>query len=135
MRSVYVDKEFYIDMVIVVSTPLPGFIIYNIERKIVRVFGLNTFKHIKEISIEGGIVCYKIIKDLSFCEQLIFGNEKGEIVMVKLPFMEEICKRTVFEQNEIVRWIDICKDSKMIFAIGDNGKIGVMGDKEIGLSE
>ena len=55
--------------------------------------------------------------------------------MVKLPFIEEVCKKAVFEQNAIVRWIDICEDSKMVFVVGDNGKIVVMGDKEIGWNE
>ena len=135
MRSVYVGEEFYVDMVIVVSSPLPGFIIYNSERKIVRVFGLNTFKHIKEVHIEGGIVCYKIVKDFSFCEHMVVGNEKGEVVMVKLPFIEEVWRKTVFECNEIVEWIDVYEDSKMAVAAGQHGKIVVMGDKEIGWNE
>ena len=125
IRSVYITG-FNLDKVILVSSPLPSFIVYDLYNKNVRVFGLNTIKPIKEIDLQDIIVCYKIVKDFSFNEFIVYGNDKGEIVVKQLPFFEEIKREKVFKDNEFVHWIDLNENIKIVYAIGDNGDLAVL---------
>ena len=77
------------------------------------------------------LTCYKIIKDHTFSYFIVYGNDKGEVVIAKLPFLKVVKREIVFDDNEKVRWIEVSEDLKTIYMIGDKGKLAVLCDKEI----
>ena len=130
MNSVYIDNC-KLDKVILISSPLPSFVVYSIDRKQFRVYGINKKTPIKIVNTNDIIISFKIIKDFSFSQFIVYGNDNGEVVIAKMPFLEEIKRQKIFASNEKVRWIDVSEDNKTIYAIGDN-ELTILCDKELG---
>ena len=130
MRSVYIH-DYEIDKVILVASPLPSFVVYSMNKKLWKIFGINSIQSIKDVDTNETLTCYKIIKDHTFSYFIVYGNDKGEVVIAKLPFLEVIKREIVFDDNEKVRWIEVSEDLKTIYMIGDNGKLAVLCDKEL----
>ena len=131
MNSVYIDGC-KLDKVILISSPLPSFIFYAIDQKQFRIYGINKRTPIKTVNTNDVIISFKIIKDFSFSQFIVYGNDNGEVVIAKMPFLEEIKRKKIFASNEKVRWIDVSEDIKTIYAIGDKGELTVVCDKELG---
>jgi hypothetical protein len=96
------------------------------------IYGINKKTPIKIVRTNDIIVSFKIIKDFSFSQFIVYGNDNGEVVIAKMPFLEEIKRQKIFASNEKVRWIDVSEDNKTIYAIGDKGELTILCDKELG---
>lgn len=131
MNSVYIE-DCKLDKVILISSPLPSFVVYSVDKKQFMIYGINKKTPIKIVRTNDIIVSFKIIKDFSFSQFIVYGNDNGEVVIAKMPFLEEIKRQKIFASNEKVRWIDVSEDNKTIYAIGDKGELTILCDKELG---
>jgi hypothetical protein len=68
-----------------------------------------------------------VIKDLSFIEILVYGNEKGEIYFRELPFLN-IRRKLDVSLNSPVLSILLSKDRKYLFCGCGDGEFSVLTD-------
>ena len=130
MRSVYVH-DYKINKVILVASPLPSFVVYSMNKRKWKIFGINSIQPIQDVDMDNTLTCYKIIKDHTCSYFIVYGNDNGEVVIAKLPFLEVVRRETVFDDNEKVRWVEVSEDIRTVYAIGDKGKLAVLCDKEL----
>ena len=68
-----------------------------------------------------------LVKDLHSSELLVYGTEKGELCIRKLPFLEDMKKWDVSLNCPVVT-IQVSKDKKYIFCGCSDGEFSVLTD-------
>jgi len=101
INSIYFDN-LYADYVLLSSSPLPCFLIYNNSQKIFKVYSING-RFITEKIIEN-VYDPMIIKNKYFVEYLKINNKNPNIY--KLPYLEEIMENDINNNEELIKIIN-----------------------------
>ena len=115
------------------SSPLPAVVYYSNEDRTLYSYSINgrLLENINDDSIH--ITSPIVVKDLNFSEILIYGNEKGEIYLRELPFLN-IRKKFSVSHGSSVLSIMLSNDRKFLLCGCGDGEIAVLCDPNVSLS-
>lgn len=130
-RSIYIEN-FTIDYTLISASPVPCIVVYSKKIGKFKVFGINgnsiEIKKSKkdEANEKEGIIESKsiyspfIYTSYNFCDYLIYGNNKGEVVIKKLPFLKTKIKSNIqCDNSEIeIEWMKASEDKKICQLVG-----------------
>ena len=115
------------------SSPLPAVVYFSNEDRTLYSYSINgrLLENINDDSIH--IISPIVVKDLNFSEILIYGNEKGEIYLRELPFLN-FRKKFLVSNGSSVLSILLSNDRKFLLCGCGDGEIAVLSDPNISLN-
>ena len=114
------------------DSPLPCICTFFNSNKVFRSYTINgnfICEH-QETDSTNQIMCYKIFKDLSFCDYIIYGTDDGLVKIRSFPHMDLINYFNPFDGNEIV-CLEISFDKRYCYAWSKGGEIAVIKDVNV----
>jgi len=125
VRTLYHPLNLPVDMVVLSSCPLPSVVFFSSEDRTLYSYSING--RLLETSSEdyGHALSPIIIRNLNFMELLVYGNEKGEVFVRELPFLE-LRKRWEISPRCPVFNIVLSKDSRHLFCGCGDGDFVVL---------
>ena len=114
------------------DSPLPCVCTFFNSKKAFRSYTINGdyISEIQETNNANQIMCYKIFKDLNFCDFIIYGTDDGMVKIRSFPDMNLINYFSPFEGNEIL-CLEISLDKRYCYAWSKGGEIAVIKDASV----
>jgi WD40 repeat protein len=127
VRTIHHPVNMPIHSVVLTSSPLPAIVFFSNEDRVLYSYSINgrLLESLSDDSIH--ITSPTILKDLNFLEVLIYGNEKGEVYIRELPFLN-IRKKFSVSLGSPVLSILLSKDRKFLLCGCGDGEIAVLSD-------
>lgn len=114
-----IKVECSVDFIFISQSPLSSIVVFSKDDMMFYVYSMNGFFLCKEEELDG-VVSPMRIKDKAFCDYLVYGTEKGSIVIRAFPNMDLVGGVDV--SDSAIKCIDVSEDRTHIYAWTDEGQ-------------
>jgi len=126
-RTIHHPHKLPVNMVNLSASPLPCIVFFSSQNSTLYSYSINGRFLESVVESSRCVLSATILKDLNFLELLVYGNEKGELYVRELPFLD-FKRKFDIAANTPIYSISVSKDRKYIFCGLFDGEFVFLAD-------
>lgn len=116
---------------LITTSPLAAVLLFCNSEKLIYSYGINGQLIQRVVEKEAAYFLSPIImKDINSFEYVAYGNERGEVIMRSLPFLENM-KRFTVAKDACVNRVSISRNGRYLVAGCSDGEVSVITDPNL----
>eukprot|EP01017_Pseudomicrothorax_dubius_P036438 TRINITY_DN5214_c0_g1_i12.p1 TRINITY_DN5214_c0_g1~~TRINITY_DN5214_c0_g1_i12.p1 ORF type:complete len:200 (+),score=35.76 TRINITY_DN5214_c0_g1_i12:65-664(+) len=126
-RTIYHPQRRPISSMALVCSPLAAVIFFCPEERVLYSYSINGYLLARVEESHAQVLSPQVTRSAQFMDLLVYGNEKGEVLIREAPFLE-LHKRGNFSQTHPVLSVMLSKDRRFLLCGCGDGEIYIMCD-------